>query len=346
LTINRSQFIFISETKYLYNIIDYLGYYIMLQNDEKKLKYLIKRLITENIVIKDVIDNFEEDFEDADFEKDPDEAKKAIRKNNALLEIILNLLDHESDKFKGFYKKSGFTIDDVDFIESQEKKREKDKERIFKWIKDFTNSLQHSREVEGFKTALSTLKRNLGGYAPAWYPLQYLFISINESDRFDNYLNELSKNDNLWQFIKEKPGIQILKKDSLKIEEIINKINSEGLTSQEKSEILKDKVTSKSFLGGVKKNDWSFITDFIDDTVGFFFPGVKISDELETWFGDLQKAFGKDPDKPWLEEMLLEDPDFKKLVDDAKNGKKIKKETLEKVTDNIEKESKKIPEVE
>lgn len=311
---------------------------------KQQLNFLIRQQINENIELDDVIEDFETEFEAAEEADDKHDAIIAIRKNNALLEIIFLLVDQNSKEFQKFYASSGFDIKDG-FIDEQEKKRKQDLKKIKALIKKFLDALRNAKDADGFKTALNVLKNDLKDYPPTWYPLQYLFMSITNSDRFNKYLEEIAKNDSNWND-NQIEGLQILNSNVIEINAIIKKINDNKLTSEEKKELIGDKVRSKSFLKGIKKNEWSFVTDFIDDVAKFFFPRMEksITSELESWFEELQKAFGKDPNEPWLEEMLMEDPDFKKLVLDAKNGNSIKKETLMKVTNNIEKKTSEVGE--
>ena len=320
----------------------------MLQS-EQRLRFLIKKLITENIELDDVIEDFEDEFDAASKQNDPRKAIIAIRKNNALLEIIFRLVDQESSEFNNFYQKSGFKIEKTereDFLGEQEKKRETDLKKIKGYINKFLGQLKKVGNEDGFRTALNTLKSDLRNYAPMWYPLQYLFMSIERNDdRFNEYLENLAEDDSNWQKLDNKSGLQLLKNEKvININGIVTQINNGKLTSEEKKQLIHDKVTSRSFSKSIKKNDWSFVTDLINDVAKFFFPDLKnyLTSEIESWFEELQRAFGKDPNEPWLEEMLLEDPDFKKLVNDAKNGNQIKKETLQKVTKNVEEKANKL----
>ena len=320
----------------------------MIKN-ELQLKKIIKNILTERYEIVDAIEVYSNDIDAAieDTAPNEDTIKKAIRRNNVLLEIILILVETKSEKFTNFYTKSKIEINDN--FKKEEFNRGKDLAQIKNYVENFVNEIKNTDSLKKFMKALNSLKNNLSDYKPKWTILQYLFLNINSKNDFKEYIEDVSNNDSNWQTVKNKQGVEIrtvqvltnVFRNSMS-DSIIKIINESSLDENDKKEILSNNVSSSSFMKGIKRGEWNWLTDTIDDTVKFFFPNLSsITDEIENWFDDIGRALGKDPDsnENWLIDYIKDNPEIKKYLNKLENGDDINQDEFENILKSLEDDS-------
>jgi len=328
----------------------------MIKN-ELQLKKLIKNiLLKEEYQIDDFIELYSNDIDTAIHNKEqdasyPDEnITKAIRKNNALLEIIFELISvDKSEKFKTFYEASKIkskSEGNSDFYAKEDKHKKSDFKKIKIYLEKFIEKIQETKSAKDFNQALTTLKNNLSNYIPKWTILQYLFLNIKDDNEFTDLINEVAENDELWQSAKnndetEIKTVQYLKSGQTVItqEKIIEIINKNKLNEKDKRDILSNNVSSPSFMKGIKRGEWNWLTDTIDDTAKFFFPNLSsITTDIENWFDDIGRALGKDPDSDenWLMDYLVDNPEIKKYLKKVENGDRVSEDELEDILNKLE----------